>query len=126
MKKIILTILLLLILLAGGYYYMTHFYGVKNYATATADFTVTGDQLKNEFSANEATATKKYQNKTVVVSGTVNDVSADKIGLSGVACKITKPEAEVKAGDKVSIKGRLVGYDSLLEEVQMDECSVTK
>lgn len=126
MKKIAGTILVLIILGMGGYYYMTHFYGVKDYSSIKADYTFTNDNIKNEFTTNESTANTKYVNKAVIVTGSVTENTGASINFSGVTCKMTTPENTVKIGDNIKIQGRLVGYDSLLEEVQLDQCSIIK
>ena len=126
MKKIALALLAIILLGIGGYYYMTHFYGVKDYSAATAEFSLTNDAVKSEFVANETIATKKFVNKAVSVTGTVIENTGSNINFNGVSCKMSSPNPEIKKGDQVKIQGRLVGYDSLLEEVQLDQCSVTK
>lgn len=126
MKKIAFALLVLAILGIGGYYYMTHYYGVKDYSSTKAEYTLTSDALKSEFTANETAATTKYVNKAVLVSGNVTENTGTNINFAGVSCKLSAPDSSVKAGDQVKIQGRLVGYDSLLEEVQLDQCSVAK
>lgn len=126
MKKIAIALFVLAILGIGGYYYMTHYYGVKDYSSTKAEYTLTSDALKSEFTANETAATTKYVNKAVLVSGNVTENTGTNINFEGVSCKLSTPDSSVKAGDQVKIQGRLVGYDSLLEEVQLDQCSVAK
>lgn len=126
MKKIAIVLLVLVFLITGGYYYMTHFYGVKDYGSANAEYTLTNDIVKSEFVANETAATKKYVNKAILISGTVTENTGTNINFAGVSCKMSSPENSVKVGDNVKIQGRLVGYDSLIEEVQLDQCSVAK
>lgn len=126
MKKVAITLLVLISLGMGAYYYMTHYYGVKDYSTAKAEYILTSETAKSEFAANETSATAKYTNKAVLISGTVTENTGANINFAGVSCKMTTPDNNVKVGDIVKIQGRLVGYDSLLEEVQLDQCSVAK
>ena len=35
-----------------------------------------------------------------------------------------KGKVNVKKGDKVTVKGRFIGYDDLLEEYKMDNCVI--
>jgi hypothetical protein len=125
MKKIGIA-LLVIIVIFGGYYYMTRFYGVKNYNSSKADFTLTNNSIKNEFAANETAATAKYVNKAVLVTGSVTENTGACINFAGVSCKMSTPDNAVKVGNQVKIQGRLVGYDSLVEEVQLDQCSVVQ
>jgi len=126
MKKIAIALLVLVLLITGGYYYMTHYYGVKDYSSADAEYTLTNDAVKSEFVANETSATTKYANKAILISGTVTENTGATINFAGVSCKMSAPDNSVKVGDNIKIKGRLVGYDSLIEEVQLDQCSVAK
>ena len=126
LKKIITAILLLGFSLFGAYYYFSYHYGVKNYETATADFTTTSEGLKAEFVKNETAATQKYQSKAMIVNGKITSIEGSTISFDGVDCIFTLAEKSLKIGDKVSLKGRLVGYDSLLEIVNLDQCSVVK
>lgn len=126
LKKILIGLVLLGAIGYGAYYYMSYYYGVKDYTTTTAEFTTNAAAIKGEFVANEANATKKYQDKAVVVSGVVTTVSGDAVSFDGVDCKFLAPDASIKVGDNIAVKGRVVGYDSLVESVQLDQCSISK
>lgn len=126
MKKVAIALLVLISIGMGAYYYMTHFYGVKDYGAAKAEYTLTSEVAKSEFTANETAATTKYTNKAILISGKVTENTGANINFAGVSCKMKTPDNSVKVGDQVKIQGRLVGYDSLIEEVQLDQCSVAK
>lgn len=125
-SKLLLGFIGLVLLVFGGYYYMSYYYGVKDYSTTPAEYTLTSDALKGEFVSNEMVATQKYQNKAVEVTGVVKSVSSTDVSIEGVSCKLASPDTSVQTGSGVKIKGRVVGYDSLLEEVQIDQCTVVK
>jgi hypothetical protein len=110
----------------GAYYYMAHYYGVKDYSAAKAEYALTSEAAKSEFTANETAATTKYTNKAILILGKVTENTGATINFAGVSCKMTTPDNSVKVGDQVKIQGRLVGYDSLIEEVQLDQCAVAK
>ncbi len=126
LKKILIGLALLAIIGYGAYYYMSYYYGVKDYTTSSADFKINSAALKGEFVSNETAATKKYQDKAIEVSGVVTSAAGDTVSFDGVDFKFAAPVANIKAGDKLSIKGRLVGYDSLVESVQLDQCTIVK
>ncbi len=126
LKKIIIGILLLGVSLYGAYYYFSYHYGVKNYETTAVDFTTTSGGLKAEFVKNETAATQKYQSKAMIVNGIITSMEGTIISFDGVDCTFALAEKSLKIGDKVSLKGRLVGYDSLLEIVNLDQCSIVK
>lgn len=41
---------------------------------------------------------------------------------------VTSPKifSELKANNPISVKGRCIGYDDLLEEIKLDQCSIVK
>ena len=44
-----------------------------------------------------------------------------------IVCSFNPPQTidpKLKLTDKISIKGRCIGYDDLLEEVRIDNCSL--
>ena len=43
-----------------------------------------------------------------------------------IFCNFTKIFSELKVNDPISVKGRCIGYDDLLEEIKLDQCSIVK
>ena len=95
-----------------------------NYANETADIVISADSIFNSYSKNEQEANKLYLNKVIQVNGTVSQVSENGNNekniilqtadpMFGVSCTMLKTDAhaaELKAGDKTSIKGLCTGY----------------
>jgi len=71
----------------------------------------------------------QWQNKIVMLTGNIS--SSD---LSGVMlgekfyCQFKDSiiSSTIKLSDKITIKGRIIGFDDLLEEIKLDKCIIIK
>ena len=108
-----------------------YFYAYKDHkdiAASEADFTLSVSVLQKEFTENDSLATVKYQNKVVQVEGLITNVDAatksividDKI----YAQFDTALPANLEVKKKVTLKGRFLAYDDLVEEFKMDQSSI--
>ncbi|GAA4281140.1 OB-fold protein [Gaetbulibacter aestuarii] len=124
MKKSIAILIILIILGFIGYKYVYHDH--RNIKEESAVFIVSSKELIGEFSSDPSKAEKKYLNKTIQVSGPVSSINDVSITLSGaVFCQFTNGlNFSPKENQSLKIKGRLIGYDDLLEEIKLDQCSV--
>ena len=69
--------------------------------------------------------TEVWQDKVVSIFGRVTTLDDNGFMLSSnIFCQLKDSSIvrELKIGDSVSIKGRVIGYDDLLEEVKLDQC----
>lgn len=126
MKKII---VFLLVLIFGGfiaYKYLYHQH--REIATEEASFSVTVDQILKEFTDDEAKANQKYLDKSIIVRGKISniDIVNKTIVLDGKVFVMLSKATNVKSGLEVSVQGRLIGYDSLLEEIKLDQAQIKK
>jgi len=119
------SVAVLLIAFFAVRYYI--FYGGKrDIQSETAAFTVTAKDIAAEFAADVNNSNKKYLEKPVAVSGTVTSVKDKEVILDNtVNCNFLVADATLKNGQKVTIKGRVVGYDDLLGEVKLDQCNLS-
>jgi hypothetical protein len=118
----------LIVIVAIGYfgynYIMTA--GARDIQTEESEFTTSATAIFSEFSNNTEIATKKYLNKTVQVSGKVTTIGEDVITLDEkVSCQLQVSKS-VAVGSQIIIKGRVTGYDDLLEELKLDLCLIVK
>jgi len=104
-----------------------------------ADFEIEADIILNDFISDAAEAALKYNGKIIIVEGILNSEitmeseSRSILIASGEAiinCELDStqvPELQgyIK-GDPISIKGIFVGYDDLLEELQLNNCYIGK
>ena len=71
--------------------------------------------------------TKAWQDKIVVVSGEVTNIDDKGIMLSSkIYCQLKQLTdlQKINPSSNISIKGRIIGYDDLLEELKLDQCII--
>ena len=71
----------------------------------------------------------KWQDKAVELSGTISSKDANGVMLnSNVYCQLkdTKDLSKLKEKAIVTLKGRVIGYDDLLEELKLDKTIIIK
>jgi hypothetical protein len=121
-RLVILTIVLLIIILGYNYVYQDH----KNIDESSSDYALTSDELIAEFKNYPDDSTLKYLDKVLQISGIITEFTSEYIVLNkGVSCYFlsTTPE-NININDDVLVKGRCIGYDSLLEEVKIDQSTI--
>ncbi|HSG30894.1 MAG TPA: hypothetical protein VLB82_05045 [Thermodesulfobacteriota bacterium] len=109
----------------------------KKVQSQSPAYTLTANQLYNEYKNNEVAADSKYKGKIVVVSGTVQDIGKDIMNeayiviggtglLDGVQCMFTKGQqssvAKLSKGQQVKVKGEVSSLT--LGVVLLFRCSV--
>ena len=120
-------ILLILIFILGflgyNYVYKDH----RNVSNESADFTVDVNLLSEEFKNNPETSEKKYLNKTLIITGEITEINKSDLTLSNIVfCDFTETIITniLKLNSSCSIKGRFIGYDDLLEQIKLDQCTL--
>lgn len=127
MKKKLL--ILALILIVAGYFGYNYIYqDHRNIETEKAEFTIDATSLVAEFSENLSNAETKYLNKTIQITGKITELANNELTISeGVFCTFNAGNFNTtfKLNDTVTIKGRCIGFDDLLEIVKLDQCITT-
>lgn len=101
--------------------------GARDLATEDTAFTVTSKDIIAEFAANVPGATKKYSDKAIAVSGIVTAVTDSIVTIDNtIICNFKSPDTTIKNEQTITIKGRLVGFDDLMGELKLDQCSINK
>ena len=101
--------------------------GARDLATEDVAFTVTSKNIIAEFAANVSAATKKYSDKAIAISGIVTAVSDSIVTIDNtINCNFKSPETTIKNEQSITVKGRLVGFDDLMGELKLDQCSINK
>lgn len=134
MNKKLKIAIVLLVLVVGGYFilpivkdYMVNNLGKRDVKSEAAAFTLKTKDIIAEFTANADAANKKYLEKPVAITGVVSSVKDKEVIVDGtVNCGFTTADGSVKNGQSITIKGRVVGYDDLLGELKLDQCSINK
>ena len=126
-KKIaIVTAVLLLIVSAGIYfYYGVVFKEARNIASEAPDFSVTAKKLLEDYNADPKKADSLYLNKTIEITGKATKETDSVIILENTVFCLFKEELKNKMiNNKITIKGKCIGYDELFMEVKIDQCSI--
>lgn len=125
-KKIGIGILVLLLLLLGSFFYVYKEH--RDISTEKESYTVDVATLFSSYQNNEIEADQKYLNKTIVVSGEVSKliIETQSVVLNEKLFAVfsDKIGVDIKIKSKIRLKGRLIGFDSLLEEIKMDQCVI--
>ena len=120
LKYVFCGLLVLILLLVLGYFYMYKEH--RNIGEERPDFSTTTVQLNREYQDDVEAATVKYLDKIIELDGRVTDVEPDNFTLDDVvlcyADSITMSRVKLKA--TLTIKGRSIGYDELLEYIKLD------
>lgn len=125
MKKIIFLVLFFLVLV-GGYFYIYKEH--RDIATEEVSYDIAVPALFLEYQSNESAANAKYLDKTIVVSGKVSSLNKETQSMvldeKLFATFLDKIPNTIEPNSQIKVKGRLIGYDSLLEEIKMDQCII--
>jgi len=124
-KKIAFAFLVIIAVVVIGYNYV--YKDARNISEETPEFIISGNTLKEELINNQDLVIKKYLDKTIQVSGIISLIDKDLVILDGyITTQITSIKKPLNIGEKVVIKGRFIGYDELLEELKLDQCTIIK
>ena len=123
MRKYWIIIALLLMGFIGyNYLYKDH----RNIETEDAQYSLTAQQMHSEYDNDAMVSQNKYLNKTIEISGHVSEISETEITLDDmVFCQFSEQiPREIQLNSKITVKGRFIGYDELLEQVKLDQCII--
>ncbi len=126
MKKKLIVLLIIVIAGIAGYNYI--YKDHRNIEKEKAAFTLKSTELSNEFLVSSSDSEKKYLNKTIEISGKVTEVDNNTLIIdNNIFCQFLNPISNsIKTNTVITIKGRFIGYDDLLEEIKLDQCSLSK
>ena len=128
MKKKI--VLFCIVFIIGAYLLYQYIYKEhRDISTEKASFAISVVELKKEYNENDSLANVKYLDKTIQIHGSITniDLSNKMVTIDSSLTAIIKGEnASLKIYDKLNIKGRFIGYNDLLEEFEMDQCTIEK
>lgn len=122
-KWIILLVLVLIAVIAGyNYIYQDH----RDIESEKAEFTMSSNEISQLFSENSTSAEHKFLNKTIEVSGLITDLAINDLTIDDkIFCQFSNNlETSLDENETIKIKGRVIGYDDLLEQVKLDQCSI--
>ena len=116
------SVLAILVFAIVGYNYVLHG-GARNLSSEEAAFSITSKTIIDEFTTDSEAANKKYLDKAITISGKITSISGKDVILDDViVCSLTENDATLKENQTIFLKGRVVGYDDLMEEIKLDQC----
>ena len=123
-KKLLIVLVIVLIFGFVGYKYV--YKDHRDVSSEEASFKITLADLKADFEKNDSIANTKYLDKAIAIYGEVTslDLETNEIIVDSNLSATINGKVNVKKGDKVTVKGRFIGYDDLLEEYKMDNCVI--
>lgn len=125
-RKTILIIALLLLLISYfgyNYIYQDH----RDISTEKAEYSVDANDFIAEFLSNVEGSQTKYLNKTLAISGNITSQTNNTVTLNNtIFCSLLKEVGMNTINSSVTVKGRFIGYDDLLEEMKLDQCTILK
>lgn len=123
-KLIALIVCIALGVLVYNYIYQDH----RNIETEQVEFSLTPSEVFNSFSINPSDSEQKYLNKTIEISGSVTEVNKTNLTIeNNVFCQFNKNITQsIKISSTITVKGRCIGYDDLLEQVKLDQSLIIK
>ena len=117
-------VLIITTVIGYNYVYKDH----RDIESEQTEFTMSSVEINQLFSKNPTSAEQKFLNKTIEVSGLITDINSNDITIDDtVFCQFSNNlEPSLDKNEKVKIKGRVIGYDDLLEQEKLDQCSINK
>ena len=128
MKKKLLIVCFFVIITAVliyNYVYKSH----RDISNEKESFAISVIDLKNDYRKNDSLANAKYLDKTIVIYGKITSLDLANRILSvdtSLSAILKGSGVSLNLNDSIKLKGRFIGYDDLLEEFKMDECSVIR
>jgi len=125
MKKKRLFLILILLVVIGGFMVYNYMYqDHRDIQSETSQLEITAPYLLERFKTDDGAS---LLNKTITVTGTITAIEEGAVTLNeSVYASFPEEIPELRANNKVAIKGRCIGYDELFEIVKLDQCSMIK
>lgn len=115
--------LVLTVFIVYRYIYQDH----RNIASEAPAFTLEAEALSQAFETDQEEATKLYLNQTIQVAGTLSVIEGMtamlRPNLFFALSEIPDKSSRQPSG-RVRVKGRCIGYDSLLNEIKFDQATI--
>lgn len=125
-KKIVVISIIILVLAFAGYKYM--YKNHRDISSETVSFSVPVNEIYKSFQIDEKSANAKYLDKTIEIYGKITNIDLQSkiitVDEKLIARFTNNIPDNLKQQDPITLKGRLTGYDDLLEEIQMDQCTI--
>ena len=119
---------ILFILMVTGVLYNYLYQDHRNISTEQPSATLISDEVVLRFKQDLSAAEEKFLDKTIIIKGSVSELNTNDLTLDNmVFCNFTEEiSTTIKISNNLKIKGRILGYDELLEIIKLDQCSIVK
>jgi hypothetical protein len=123
-KKIATGLLIFLVILFVSYKYLYHEH--RDISNEKAIFSVTAPEILQDFLLDESKANLKYLDKSITISGKITNIDSknNTIVIDEKVFVLLKKITVVKQSEVIIVQGRVIGYDSLLEEIKLDQAEI--
>ncbi|QOD61772.1 hypothetical protein H9I45_04815 [Polaribacter haliotis] len=124
-KYLSIALLVLLVVVFFGYNYM--YKNHRNISNENAHYKLNVENFYKNYKESPKIATKKFLDKTIELTGTVTEIESDNFMMDDKVIFYTD-SLVIKAifiGKKITVKGRSIGYDELLENPKIDQTTIT-
>ncbi|WP_374173408.1 hypothetical protein [Flavobacterium tructae] len=128
-KRIAFAIAASLVLIATGlyFYYGFLFKEARNIESEIPEFSITTTKLLDDYNSNTEKADSLYLNKTIEITGKVTKETDSVVILeNNIFCLFTKKTKDKLLNNKVTVKGKCIGFDELFQEVKLDQCTINQ
>ena len=127
-KITLITISLLFFIAFFGTVFFTYNKPHKDFSAAQTDITLEAAKLYEHYQNDLSDANLKFLDKVLLVNGPVTELNSNLVIIGGnIVCSLDSSyvlDTGIKLNDKISVKGRCIGYDDLFGEVRIDHCFI--
>lgn len=108
-----------------GYKYVYHDH--RSISEEKPEYVIQAEDVVREFQENFKAAETNFLNQTIVIEGKITGLTKNTMTVNkSVFCQFLEPVKNVQLGSDVGVKGRCIGYDDLLGQVKLDQCTIIK
>ena len=126
----LLRIFLPLFIIGSVFIYFTYNKPHTDFSKSRSEFTIESKDLIAFYQIDTDNENARYLDKILLLTGIVTGAEENIIILdNGIVCTLDpsqKVNEKINLGTKVSVRGRCIGYDDLLEEIRVDHSFIMK
>ena len=126
----LLRIFLPLFIIGSVFIYFTYNKPHTDFSKSLSEFTIESKDLISFYQIDPENANVKYLDKILLLTGIITEAEENIIILdNSIVCSLDPSQItneKIKLGSKISVKGRCIGYDDLLEEIRIDHSFIIK
>ena len=123
-KKTATGLLIFLVVIFLSYKYLYHEH--RDISNEKALFSLTASEILQDFLLDESKANLKYLDKSITITGKITNIDTknNTIVIDEKVFVLLKKIPVVKQSEVIIVQGRVIGYDSLLEEIKLDQAEI--